>query len=90
MALSLSGLHWTRALLFPGSYVTFYCRDWFTEEKSPEGWAALQLHFTIGITVAVLVVLRIIGRITNRVPDLEAVSKLEHLAAYAGAAMFHH
>jgi cytochrome b561 len=77
-------LHWGTAVLFLGSYITFYYRDWITEAKTPENWTALQLHLSIGVTIAVLVVLRIIWRIANRAPDLEPGTKLEHLAAHAG------
>ncbi len=77
-------LHWITAALFLGSYISVYYRHWFTEEKTPENWTALQLHLSIGITLAVVVALRIIWRITNRVPDLEPGTRLEHLAAHAG------
>lgn len=76
-------LHWGTAILFLGSYVTYYYREWFTESKTPDNFAAIQLHFSIGITVAVIVILRIIWRISNRTPDLEPGTKLEHLAAHA-------
>ncbi len=77
-------LHWSTAALFLGSYVSVYYRHWFTEARTPENWTALQLHFSIGVTIAVVVLLRIIWRITNRSPDLEAGTKLEHFAARAG------
>ncbi len=77
-------LHWGTAFLFLCSYISVYYRHWFTEEKTPENWTALQLHLSIGVTIAVIVVLRIIWRISNRTPDLEPGSKLEHLAAHIG------
>ena len=77
-------LHWVTAALFLGSYISVYYRHWFTEEKTPENWIALQLHLSIGVTIAVVVILRIIWRITNGVPDLEPGTRLEHLAAHAG------
>lgn len=77
-------LHWVIALLFLGSYISVYYRHWFTEEKTPENWTALQLHLSIGITVAVIVVLRIIWRNMNQIPDPEPGSKLAHLAAHLG------
>ena len=43
------------ALLFLASYVSVYYRHWFTEDKTPENWTALQLHLSIGITIAVVV-----------------------------------
>lgn len=77
-------LHWTTAFLFLCSYLSVYYRHWFTEEKTPENWVALQLHLSVGVTIAVIVVLRIIWRLSNRPPDLEPGSKLEHLAAHLG------
>ena len=77
-------LYWSTAVLFLGSYISVYYRHWFTEKETPENWIALQLHLSIGITIAVIVALRIIWRLSNRVPDLEPGTKLEHLAAHAG------
>lgn len=77
-------LYWGTAVLFLGSYISVYYRHWFTEEKTPENWTALQLHLSIGVTIAVVVALRIVWRISSRMPDLELGTKLEHLAAYAG------
>ena len=77
-------LHWGTAVLFLGSYISVYYRHWFTEAKTPENWTALQLHLSIGVTVGVIVVLRIIWRISNRLPDPEPGTRLEHLAARIG------
>ena len=77
-------VHWITALLFLGSYISVYYRHWFTEDKTPENWTALQLHLSIGVTIAVVVMLRILWKISNRSPDLEPGSRLEHLAAKLG------
>ena len=77
-------LHWLTAILFLGSYVTVYYRQWFTEAQTPENWTALQLHLSVGVTIAVVVLLRILWRITNRTPEPEPGSALEHLAARLG------
>ncbi|GGF71582.1 cytochrome b [Alteromonas lipolytica] len=77
-------IHWLTALLFLGAYLSVYYRHWFTEYKTPENWTALQLHLSFGVTVGVLVVLRIIWRAKNRLPDDEPGSKLAHLAAHWG------
>jgi len=77
-------LHWMTAILFLGSYISVYYRHWFTEEKTPENWTALQLHLSIGITIGVIVLLRILWKFSNRSPELEPGSKLEHLAAKLG------
>ena len=77
-------LHWLTALLFLGSYVSVYYRHWFTEAKTPENWTALQLHLSIGVTIGVIVLLRILWRVANRSPDPVPGSRLEHLAAKLG------
>ena len=76
--------HWLTAVLILGSYCAVYYRHWFTEEKTPENWTALQLHLSLGITIAVVVALRILWRAMNRLPDPEPGSRLEHLAAHLG------
>lgn len=77
-------LHWSTAVLFLGSYVTVYYRHWFTEDKTPENWTALQLHLSIGITIGLIVALRILWRASNVQPDLEPGPGLLHFAAKLG------
>lgn len=77
-------LHWLTALLFLGSYCSVYYKQWFTQAKTPENMLAFQLHLSIGITVAVIVVLRIYWRIVNRQPNDEPGTPLAHFAAHAG------
>ena len=77
-------LHWLTALLFLGSYSSVYFRHWFTEPKTPENMIAFQLHLSIGVSIAVIVILRIIWRLMNRTTDQEPGTPLEHRAAHAG------
>ncbi len=77
-------LHWLIAFLFLCSYAAVKYRHWFTEEETSENWTALQLHLSVGITIAVLVSLRIIWRLLNRVPDPELGSAFAHMAAKLG------
>lgn len=77
-------LHWATAVLFLGSYGSYYYRHWFTEAKTTENMIAFQLHLSIGVTIGVLVLLRIIWRVMNRAPDPEPGSVLEHRLAHAG------
>ncbi|MCO7224730.1 cytochrome b [Pleionea sp. CnH1-48] len=77
-------LHWLTALLFLGAYVSVYYRQWITEAKTPENWTALQLHLSFGVSIGVLVLLRIIWRWMNRQPDEEPGTALEHKAARFG------
>ena len=77
-------VHWLTALLFLGSYCAVYYRRWFTEDETPENWVSLQLHLSIGITIAVIIVLRIIWRNINQTPEQCPGSKLAHFAAHVG------
>ncbi|ASP49442.1 cytochrome b [Cognaticolwellia beringensis] len=77
-------LHWGSAMVFFGAYISVYYRHWFTEDKTPENWTALQLHLSFGVTLGVLVILRIIWRMNNRTPDPEPGTKLANLAAHVG------
>lgn len=77
-------LHWLTAMIFLGAYVAVYYRQWFTESQTPENWNALQLHLSFGVSMAVLIVLRIVWRCYDRVPDPEPGARWEHLAAKAG------
>lgn len=61
-------LHWTVALLFLGSYTSVYFRHWFTEPKTGPNWTALQLHLSLGITIAVIVGLRVLYRLWDIPP----------------------
>ena len=76
--------HWATAGLFLASYMVVYYRHWFTEEKTPENWTALQLHLSIGVTIAVIVVLRILWKVLNQSPALEPGTRVQHLAAKSG------
>jgi len=83
-------LHWATAILFLASFFSIYYRHWFTEVKSFESMIAFQLHLSVGVTIAVIVVLRIVWRITNQIPDPEpgtflerTAAQLEHYALYA-------
>ncbi|NTS75779.1 cytochrome b [Catenovulum sp. SM1970] len=77
-------LHWITALLFLGAYLSVYYRQWFTIKDTPENWNALQLHLSFGITIGVLVLLRVIWRLTERAPDLEPGSAITHFFAHIG------
>jgi cytochrome b561 len=75
-------LHWTIALLFLGSYVSVYYRRWFTEKQTPENMTALQIHLAIGVTIAAIVVLRILWRLTHTPPPLEPAPRWQQTAAH--------
>ena len=75
-------LHWITALLFLLAYCAVYYRHWFTVKKTPENMMALQLHLSVGITIGVLVILRIIWRIMNKQPKLEPGPRWQQLSAH--------
>ncbi|MCL1037829.1 cytochrome b [Shewanella submarina] len=75
-------LHWTTAILLLASYSSIYYRNWFAE-SDPEKWAANQIHFSVGITILVIVTFRIIWRRLNPLPIPEPGSPIEHVCARA-------
>lgn len=77
-------LHWIIAFLILGSYLSVYYRHYLTEDNTPENWTALQLHLSVGVTIGVFVLLRILWRLINETPSLEPGSRWEHLAARLG------
>lgn len=77
-------IHWSVAILFLFAYVSVYYRQWFTEEKTPENWNALQVHLSVGVTIGVFVLLRIIWKLINVSPKAEPGTPMEHLAAKLG------
>lgn len=79
-------IHWLTALLFLGAYVAVYTRHWFTSPGTPGNWTALQLHLSFGMSIAVLVVLRVVWTLSNPHPRPEPGSRLMQLAAKAGHA----
>lgn len=76
--------HWTTAALFFAAYVSVYYRQWFTEKQTPENMTALQIHLSVGVSIAVIVALRVIWRLMNRAPADEPGTPLAHLAAHMG------
>lgn len=83
-------IHWVTALLFLLAYCAVYYRHLFTERKTPENLAALQIHMSVGITVGVMFILRIIWRNMNVQPALEPgppwqqrLASWTHYALYA-------
>ncbi|MDX1697863.1 MAG: cytochrome b [Thiohalobacterales bacterium] len=75
-------LHWGTALLFLLAYCAVYYRHWFTEKQTAENLVALQLHLSAGISIGVIVVLRIIWRSMNVQPALEPAPRWQQLLAH--------
>lgn len=74
-------LHWIVAIGFLGAYTAVYYREWFTENKTPENWTALQLHLSFGLTIGVFVLLRVIWKLMNPTPKALPAAPLEQKAA---------
>jgi cytochrome b561 len=77
-------LHWGTALLFLLAYCAVYYRHWFTEKQTPENMVALHLHLSAGISIGMVVVLRIVWRVMNPQPSFEPGPRWQHLAAHIG------
>lgn len=77
-------LHWGTALLFLLAYCAVYYRHWFTEKQTPENIVALQMHLSAGISIGVLVILRIVWRLQNVQPALEPGPRWQHTLAHSG------
>ena len=75
-------LHWGTALLFLLAYCAVYYRHWFTEKQTPENMIALQLHLSAGISIGVIIILRIIWRNMNLQPTFEPAPRWQHLIAH--------
>ena len=75
-------LHWGTALLFLLAYVAVYYRHWFTEKRTSENIIALDLHLSAGISVGVIVILRIVWRSMNVQPTLETGRRWQHISAH--------
>ena len=77
-------LHWSSAALFLAACCSVYFRQWFTGKQTPENWTALQIHLSVGVTIAVVVVLRVLWRLGNLQPADEPGTPLAHRAAHLG------
>jgi len=77
-------LHWATAALFLASYGTVYYRHWFTGSRTTENMIALQLHLSVGISIGILVLLRLLWRFYNRAPRHESSHPLGKGLAQAG------
>ncbi len=75
-------IHWVTALLFLLAYSAVYYRQWFTEKETPQNLVALDLHLSAGISVGVIVILRIIWRIMNVQPAFEPAPRWQHVSAH--------
>lgn len=86
---ALISLHWLMLLLIIGSYVTMELNESYPE-GSPEHFALKANHFSLGVSILLLVVVRVLVRVFTKVPPIipapdakqELLAKLMHLALY--------
>lgn len=83
-------IHWSTVALFVTLYSKVYYRHWFTAKGSSESLTAIQLHFSFGILVAVLLLFRIAYRLRAISPEhlnggrlTRALSTTVHFCLYA-------
>lgn len=79
--------HWGMLLLFIAMFVLANTMDGMP--KGPEKAAIIGLHKSIGITILLLAVLRLLWRISGKVPASLAPTRLLQCAAAAGHAMLY-
>ncbi|HSC68355.1 MAG TPA: cytochrome b [Cellvibrio sp.] len=85
----LIGLHWFMFLLLVAVYVTMECRGIFPKGSEPRELMKA-LHFMLGISVLVLVVIRLGVRLSSPIPAIvpapkpleSLLAKLVHLSLY--------
>ncbi len=83
------GLHWLMLLLFIAVYASIELRELYPKGSDPRE-ALKTWHFMLGLSVLILVVLRVYARLTSPTPKItpepavwQAISaKLVHLALY--------
>ena len=81
--------HWGTAILLVISYCTIYYREWFADSDLKNS-IAIQLHFSVGITLLGIILMRIVWRLLNKTPNQATHSvkhqhlvKIGHIALYA-------
>ena len=83
-------LHWLMLVLIIGVYTCIDLVDFFAEGSNAEEFLKTW-HFTLGLSILALVVLRVIVNVTSKVPEIQPVppnwqkkaGNLMHLALYA-------
>jgi len=74
-------LHWAVVLLMVGAYLLVYSANFLYERSSPPWRLFVQAHTSVGMTIALLVLVRVYWRLSNPIPALAPGSNLEHAAA---------
>lgn len=78
-------LHWLLAALIIGEWIFGHLLDDLGPSGTPERATVINLHKSIGLTIGLLVVLRIVWRFTHRAPPMpEGTSALMRRLAHGG------
>lgn len=77
------GLHWAIAALILGAYGAIYYREWLTDILAHDR-IAIQLHYSCGITVFILVIVRIAWRWRHAPPPPKVDTAIHHRAIKVG------
>ncbi|TDR17409.1 cytochrome b [Marinicella litoralis] len=72
--------HWLTAVLILITYCAIYYREWLADSDF-ENWLSIQLHLSIGLTLAVIIVLRLVWRLMHPVPVSKTGSHWQQLAS---------
>lgn len=82
------GFHWITAIGFFISYCAIYYREWFVTTDR-ESWISIQLHFSIGLNLVLIVLLRVCWRLFDsppktieQRPTLDLCKRTVHTALY--------
>ena len=75
--------HWVTAILFLISYSSIYYREWFSQSDF-QSWITIQLHLSVGISLGGLVVLRVLWRLFNQLPNSEVDSQIQRVTIQLG------
>lgn len=74
-------LHWLTALCILIAYIAAYYGIWFTEPRTPDQRFVRMLHTMFGMSAGLIVLPRLIWKLTNIQPDPDPAPRWQHTAA---------
>lgn len=86
---ALISLHWLMLILIIGSYVTMELNEFYPEDSAAQ-LALKSTHFSLGISILLLVIVRVLVRLVTKAPPIiptpgarqVLLAKLMHVALY--------
>jgi len=73
-------IHWITVALLVTAYISIYYRE-FIAKTDWQNYVAVQLHFSVGISIFALTLLRVVWTLFNEKPILEKIKKSQRLTA---------